>query len=144
MVLDDHHGRAQRADRRDKLAQPVELGQRQARRRLVEQQQARPADQRAGDLGQALLAVRQLARRLHRAIGEADEIEVAQGIVQRGRLLAPRPRQAERRRRGTLALGREGAEQRVVEHAELRQHSRRLEGAADAVAGDAVRRHADD
>ena len=62
----------QRREQRDQLAP---LGRRQARRRLVEQDQARRAGQRHADLELALLAVRQRRDRLVGDVRQAHALE---------------------------------------------------------------------
>ena len=108
---------------RDEAAEPVDVAARQGRSRLVEEQDARPAEQRPRDLD--LLALVQ--------------VEVAQLVVEVDRSEAdPLHVVGDRAPRGAAAdlaePGRRMGQQHIVEDRQIPDHREFLEGGLDAVA----------
>ena len=125
VVLDQQHAAAalQALQERD---QALALLDAHAGHRLVEQQQARLAGQRHGDLELALLAVAERCRVGVRAGAEADGLEAALGGLAQLAILAHVAQEAER-----MAVVCLDGERHVVERAELAQHRGDLERTAE-------------
>src|SRR6266446_6047849 len=115
------------------------LGRRQAGRRLVEQQDARPRGERQDQLELPLLAVGEVARRHVAPVAEAPLVEELLSAPHDVGIGRRRPVQREAR-----AIGALDGEQHVVEHGELREERRDLEGPAEAQARAAKRLKARD
>ena len=108
VVLDQHHGQAVGAQRRDAAsARRCALRRAQAGRRLVEQQQPRPAAQRPGQLQRPLLAQRQ---RLGRPVGPRRQARPGPGT----RAARSRIARSSRRWAGQPQRGRRRSPARVV------------------------------
>ena len=75
VVLDQDDRDAAVREQADQRLETLDLAVREARGRLVEQQEPRLERERARDLEPALVAERQIARLLRRVVGEADEVE---------------------------------------------------------------------
>ena len=88
VVLDKQHGDAPALEFFQQLFQRMGLRGVHARRRFVQQQQARLAGQRPGDFETALVAIRQIARATLRGVGKAHEVDQLPGLFERG-LLGP-------------------------------------------------------
>ena len=98
VLLDEQHRRAAAPDLRDRLEHLVDEDGREAERRLVEEQQPRLGDERAGDRELLLLAAGQRPRR------EARTSAAAPGTA-RARARARRPRAPGRGSRSCRAPG---------------------------------------
>src|SRR5207245_10032323 len=75
VLLDEHHGHAAFADRRDDLEDPVDDDGREPERRLVEQEKGRFAHQAAPDRAHLLLAAGERAGQLTLALLQPREEE---------------------------------------------------------------------
>ena len=110
VVLDQHHHDAGRRDLAQQLAEPARIAGVEPRRRLVEHQHAGRDRERAGDLDQALVDMRQRAGEAIERTGVADEGEQAFGqrrplrvAVGRQQLARP-PRRPRRSATSTLSI----------------------------------------
>ena len=126
---------------RDQL---LDVGRGQAGGRLVEQQQLRVERQRARDLEQPLLAVRQVARLLVREVGQADEAAAGPARAPRAaRALAPVARRVHGHVEQVAAKVWCRPTMHVLQRRHLAEQLHVLEGARDARQRD-VRRRAPD
>ena len=119
VVLDDHH-RAELLHRQQQLTGRAALLRAHARRRLVEEQELRPAHERHADLEPLLHAVAELAREVVRPVREAEAGKRVLHVAVQPALGAG----ADERPHRVLGLR---CEQQVVVHRELRQHGGDLE-----------------
>ncbi len=111
----------------------IDLGVRQATRRLIEQHEARPQHQAAGDLEKALLGMLQQIGAARQGMAEPDaEQELARPVAQRA-LLGARPRQRQRGAEKARDDVAPAAQHGVVEHRQGTEQTRLLEGPGDAV-----------
>src|SRR5882672_3614887 len=142
VVLDEQHGDATCGDAPDDLREPRALRRRQARRGLVEEDEARFSGQRARDLEEPSLPKGQGGNIGGAQLPQADEPH------QLLRALAPlclvAPRGAEHHRPEAGGEARVRANQHVVDHRHAGERPVMLEGAHHAARGDAVRRQAED
>src|SRR5688572_14172832 len=142
VVLDQQHRDAALRDAADDAGQAVELGRREPRRRLVEQDDARLAGKRARDLEQAALAERQRADVGVAQPGEADEFDQLFGAPALPLLFqfsSTNDQPCE-----TTAKPGVRPHHHVLQHRHAAERPVVLEGAHDAQARDAVRRQAED
>ena len=130
------------ADPRDEPVGLLDLGRRHPRRRLVEQQQARPARQRPGDLEPALLDQRELVGRPRRACrAEPDQVQQRR---RRARIVSRSPAESSPRQAGAMAARKPPdvrqwrADHHVLDDGHLAEEPDVLEGPRDAARGDAV------
>src|SRR5688572_10358465 len=139
VVLDQQNRDAALGDTADDAGQAVELGRREPRRGLIEQDDTRLAGERARDLEQAALAERQRADVGVAQPGEADEFDQLFGAPALCSLFVRSlPREEIR------AEARMSPHHHVLQHRHAAERPVVLEGAHDAQARDAVRRQAED
>ena len=122
VVLDDQHAYIQGRDTAQHRAEPVGVPRRQSRGRFVEQDDLGPCGERARDLDQAPVDVRQFARRAlsRSSIADPGEECIGQGDRVRGRKRdPPRERPAVQ------------SDEQVLAHAHAGEELRRLESAGD-------------
>src|SRR2546421_10510884 len=136
IVLDHQHGAVGR-HALDERADTLDVGVRHAGGRLVEQHHLRVERKRGGDLEGALAAVGQLDRHRRLELRQPDRLDQ----------LARRPVQLAKDALGTPEIERMAAlslqrEPHVLEHREMREYRRDLEGAHQSHARDARRRRA--
>ena len=140
-----HHHAHVVLDQHDRDAESGEPAQQRAQARLVigaepcgglvEQQDLWAGRERAGDLDQALVDVRQVVGRAFERIGIADEVEQALGQAMPARLRRP----VGERERAAEPMAAQ-PDQHVVAHGEPGEQLARLEGAGDAGTRHRVRR----
>ena len=130
-MLDDQERHALRLQRQDPVDDDVEQRRIDAARRLVEQKEARIGHQPGGEVHQLLLPVGELSRRQIGEVGDPDEFEQlhrALALVQRDACLDEIAKAGARR-----------LKDEVLQHRQVAELAADLKGAADALAGDAVR-----
>ncbi len=128
------------AQPRDHLHQRLRLGRVESAGRLVEQQEPRLAGERPRELEPLLEAQRKTPRFSVRDLGEPEPGEQAPRQLARLGLLAPNRGETEGAAHDARAQMGVAADQDIVESRELAKHFGVLERAADAAAGDLVRR----
>src|SRR6266850_2190049 len=142
VVLDQEHGDATRGDAADDLGEPCALARREARRRLVEQDEARLAGERARDFEQPPLPERERGDAGIAQLAQADELHQLFSALPAAGLVAARG--AEDDRPQGRAKARMRADQHVVDHGHAGERPVVLEGSHHAARSDAVRRQAED
>ena len=130
VLLDEQDGRARLAERREEPHDLLHDEGRQAERRLVAQEQPRPAHQRAADGEHLLLAARQRARELRAPLAQHGKQAI--GLVHARRRAA--------RRKSRAAGQRVAAQLEVVEHGEVAEDAAPLRHQRDARAEDRLGR----
>ncbi len=135
MVLDQQDAGTAAADRLDQRGQALDLVARESGGGLVEQQEIRLQHQRPRDLDEPQFAVLQ-------AIGadvgqhfKSDDAEQRAGLGAEHALVALVSRQRQQRFEKCRPSLDGAADHHVLQHRDLSDHARRLEGASDASGG---------
>ncbi len=144
VVLDQQHGDAALGQFQQPLADLVLQGRVDAGRRLVEQHQARLGHQRAADLQKLLLAARQRGGGIVDQMIELQEARRLPRPLGQRRLALARRLGADDRLPQALARLVAAVEHEMLEHRELGEAARHLEGAHQPAPADRIGRPAGD
>ena len=131
VVLDDQEGDAARLQRQNVLAELLRQGRIDAGGRLVEHDQLRLGHQGAAELQQLLLAAREIDRAI---VADVQQVELARDFDRAlAQLLLARARRGGAQHGGAEGLARLmlAVQHQVLDHGELREPARDLEGARE-------------